>query len=306
LPSSDIETESGSDLESDSISISTDSRTITVVSTSTYTIYSCEIEAIWCPTDKLSAVVLTKTYSEFTTILPTDQSTIPSVLPAAYRTSSIDITALPSAILSTIDFSIPSTTALGAENPPPVSITDGAPFLPVETPIIERIQTITVYTTLGLNDIAAYSPTVPQVIGGSTWYVPGQAITIPPAPITSTFSGKGAVITPGGGGAGPFYPFTNSTSILGTGTGTGVGTGTGLPPYVTKIGGTGTGVGTSSSFVSGGKTSASASAGPYRPRPGKYGTVVEERNVVKRSGAASVRVTAGLLVLALFTVLVVL
>jgi hypothetical protein len=210
--------------------------------------------------------------------------------------------------LSTIDSSIPSTTALGAENPPPVSITDEPPFLAVETPIIERIQTITVYTTLGINDIAAYSPTAPQVISGSTWYVPGDVITVPPAPvITSTFSGNGAVITPGGGGggAGPFYPFTNSTSSVGTGTGAGTGVGTGT--YVTKIGGTGTGVGTSSSFVSGGTSaSASAGAGPYRPRPGRYGTVVEERDVVKRSGAASVRATAGLFVLALFAVLVVL
>jgi len=58
--------------------------------------------------------------------------------------------------------------------------------------------------------------------------------------------------------------------------------------------------------VSGGMTSASGSAGPYRPSPGRYGTVVEERNVVKRSGAASVRVSAGLFILALFAVLVVL
>ncbi|KAM3065571.1 hypothetical protein ACMFMG_011548 [Clarireedia jacksonii] len=319
LPIPNVESESDSGLDSDSTSTSTststNSRTTTVISTSTYTIYSCEIEAIWCPTDKLSAVVLTKTYSEFTTISPTDQTTIPSILPVAYRTSSIDITAPPSAIISTIDSFIPPTAALGTENPPPVSITDEAPFVAVETPIIERIQTITVYTTLGITDIAASLPTAPQVISGSTWYVPGEVITISLPPITSTFSGKGALITPGGGGgAGPYYPIKNSTSIVGTGSGTGVGTGTALPPYLTKTGGTGTGIGTgigtSSSSVSGGKTlasvSVSASSSPYRPRPDKYWAVVEARGAVKRSDAASVVASAGLFVLALFTVLVVL
>ncbi|KAF7910387.1 uncharacterized protein EAE98_012074 [Botrytis deweyae] len=143
----------------DSTSISDDLPTITVNSTSTYTIYSCAKEAIWCPSTLL-----------FPLINHLPPLTLSFIL---LHSPAID----PSQFTS-------SRSALSTSTPT-ISITDEVTFIACPTPIIERIETTIIYSTIGIS-IAAYSPTIPQIISGSTWYVPGQSLWNSPGPATST------------------------------------------------------------------------------------------------------------------------
>ncbi|KAF7914667.1 uncharacterized protein EAF01_001073 [Botrytis porri] len=96
--------------------------------------------------------------------------------------------------------------------PPPISIINNATFIACPTPIIERMETTIIFSTIGIS-IAAYSPAVPQVINGSTWYVPGQNLWNPPGAITSS------VTTGGPGGTGGYLSVADDTLSRRTETG---------------------------------------------------------------------------------------
>ncbi|KAF7945055.1 hypothetical protein EAE96_009837 [Botrytis aclada] len=157
-------------------------------SASTYTIYSCAKEAIWCPSTMLFPLILTKTIAESTAISSSSSTPLraSAIRTVSDQPSSISIALLPPTPLPAIESShiINSHSALGTDTPP-ISISDDATFIAYPTPIIERIETTIIYSTIGIS-IAAYSPTVPQVISGSTWYVPGQSLWNPPEPTTSS------------------------------------------------------------------------------------------------------------------------
>ncbi|TGO45195.1 hypothetical protein BOTNAR_0690g00030 [Botryotinia narcissicola] len=113
----------------DSTSISLDLRTIIVNSTSTYTIYSCAKEAIWCPSTLLFPLVLTKTIAEsaatgFLFSSPISTSTIRTVSDQSPPTP---ISLLPPAPLPTFESPqiINSHFALGTDTSH-ISITDDA------------------------------------------------------------------------------------------------------------------------------------------------------------------------------------
>ncbi|TGO08155.1 hypothetical protein BTUL_0223g00110 [Botrytis tulipae] len=198
----------------DSTSISNDLPTIIVNSTSTYTVYSCAKEAIWCPSTLLFPLVLTKIITESTATgssfsSPISTSTIRTV---SYQPSPTSISLLPTAPLPTFESpqTINSHFALGTDTPH-ISITDDATFIACPTPIIERIESTIIYSTIGIS-IAAYSPTVPQVISGSTWYVPGQSLWNSSGPTTST------VATGGSGGPEGYLDVANNNLSRRTGT----------------------------------------------------------------------------------------
>lgn len=177
----------------DSTSISDDLPTITVNSTSTYTIYSCVKEAIWCPSTLLFPLVLTKiiaestaTGSSFSSLLRTSATRAISGQPSPIPISLLSPAPFPAVHPSQI---INSHFALGTDTPH-ISISNDATFIACPTPIIERIETTIIYLTIGIS-VAAYSPTIPQVISGSTWYVPGQSLWNPPGPTTSTVTTGG-------------------------------------------------------------------------------------------------------------------
>ncbi|KAF7910196.1 hypothetical protein BELL_0751g00040 [Botrytis elliptica] len=172
----------------DSTSISDDLPTITVNSTSTYTIYSCAKEAIWCPSTLLFPLVLTKTITESTATgssfsSPIRTSPIRTISDQPSPTSNSLFHFAPLPAIDPSQFTS-SRSALSTSTPT-ISITDEVTFIACPTPIIERIETTIIYSTIGIS-IAAYSPTIPQIISGSTWYVPGQSLWNSPGPATST------------------------------------------------------------------------------------------------------------------------
>ncbi|TGO21033.1 hypothetical protein BPAE_0247g00110 [Botrytis paeoniae] len=200
----------------DSTSILNDLPNIPVNSTSTYTIYSYAKEAIWCPSTMLFSLVLTKTIAVNTAISSSFSSPlrVSAILTVSDQPSPTSIALLSTVPLPAIESSqiINSHSAFGTDTPP-ISITDDATFIACPTPIIERIETTIIYSTIGIS-IAAYSPIVPQVISGSTWYVPGQSLWNPPGPTTST------VTTGGPGGPESYLGVANNTLSKETGTGT--------------------------------------------------------------------------------------
>ncbi|TGO44172.1 hypothetical protein BCON_0582g00020 [Botryotinia convoluta] len=164
----------------------------------------------------LLPLVLTKAINEHTAIgssfsTPLRDSTIRTFLDQPFP---ISISPLSPAPLPTIDSSqiTNSHSALGTDTPH-ISITDDATFIACSTPIIERIETTIIYSTIGIS-IAAYSPTVPQVTSGNTWYIPGQSLWNPPDPATSS------VTTGRPGGPGGYLSVANSTLFGRTGNGT--------------------------------------------------------------------------------------
>ncbi|KAI9651314.1 hypothetical protein NHQ30_001353 [Ciborinia camelliae] len=241
--------------------------TITASSTSTYTVYSCATEAVWCPYSMLSPVILTKTIAQYTTVCLSSE--FPTGIPT------IDPSAVATRIFS----------PLGTDTPRiNINITDSAPLTPCPTPITKKIEIATMYSTTGIS-IAAYSPTVPQVISGSTWYIPEQSLWNPPGSVTSPVTSER--IEWG------YYPMANSTTTGGTGTSTGI------------ISGIARGTKTNGQFPTGNPTkTSSATDGEGTPRStetpafstianggdgGTYGTpVVKPRDPMKRSGTSSV------------------
>ncbi|TGO81728.1 hypothetical protein BPOR_1039g00030 [Botrytis porri] len=196
-------------------SIINDLPTITNSSASTYTIYICAKEAIWCPSTLLFPPILTKTIakciatsSSFSS--PRRASFIPTV---SDQQSPISISLHPPTPLPTTESSqITSLHSPVGTNTPPISIINNATFIACSTPIIERMETTIIFSTIGIS-IAAYSPAVPQVINGSTWYVPGQNLWNPPGAITSS------VTTGGPGGTGGYLSVADDTLSRRTETG---------------------------------------------------------------------------------------